>query len=183
MSRSEIRIAGAGGQGVVTAGRILAEAAILCGNEATHSQVYGPQSRGGASRSDVVIATEEIGFPLADDIGLLVVLSVEAYSRYQPELGKHGRMIVDDACAPPATTGESLGMNTSRFAVVEQSRSISGGQLASGVVALGVLQALSGVVEAEALREAVATRVPARHKEMNLRALEAGMQLVGGVFV
>jgi Pyruvate/2-oxoacid:ferredoxin oxidoreductase gamma subunit len=112
-----------------------------------------------------------------------VVLSVEAYSRYQPELGEHGRLIVDDACAPPVAAGQSLATNISRFAVVEQSRSISGGQLASGVVALGVLQAFSGVVEAEALREAVATRVPARHKEMNLRALEAGMQLVGGVVV
>jgi len=75
MGRDEIRIAGAGGQGVVTAGRILAEAAILSGREATHSQVYGPQSRGGASRSDVVISSEAIGFPLADSIDLLVVLS------------------------------------------------------------------------------------------------------------
>ena len=79
MSRSEIRIAGAGGQGVVTAGRILAEAAILSGSNATHNQVYGPQSRGGASRSDVVIAGDEIGFPLADEIDLLIALSGEAF--------------------------------------------------------------------------------------------------------
>ena len=176
MSRSEIRIAGAGGQGVVTAGRILAEAAILCGRDSTHSQVYGPQARGGASRSDVVIATEDIGFPLADNIDLLVILSAEAYGRYRSELGEHGRLIVDDGCA--AASGDDP---TSRFPVVEMARSISGGQLVAGVVALGVLQACAEVVEVDALREAVATRVPARHKEMNLKAFEAGMQLVGGV--
>lgn len=175
MSRSEIRIAGAGGQGVVTAGRILAEAAILSGSNATHTQVYGPQSRGGASRSDVVIATEEIGFPLADDIDLLVALSGEAYSRYQPELGERGRLVVDSRCAPIFLNG-----NSSRFPVVDTARAVSGGQLVTGVVALGVLQALAGVVDGEALRRAVAARVPARHREMNLEALRAGMQLVDG---
>jgi 2-oxoglutarate ferredoxin oxidoreductase subunit gamma len=175
MSRSEIRIAGTGGQGVVTAGRILAEAAILAGNNATHSQVYGPQSRGGASRSDVVIATEEIRFPLADDIDLLVVLSAAAYSRYQPELGKRGRLIVDSRCAPDSFNGDA-----DRFPVVDTARAISGSQLVTGVVALGVLQALVGVVDAESLGRAVAIRVPARHKKMNLDALSAGMRLVGG---
>jgi len=172
MSRSEIRIAGAGGQGVVTAGRILAEAAIVSGANATQSQVYGPQSRGGASRSDVVIATGEIGFPLADHIDILVVLSSEAYSRYQ--LGEHGRLIVDSRCAPHSLSGDA-----SLFPVVDTARAISGGQLVTGVVALGVLQAFAEIVDTEALRQAVGARVPTRHKEMNLMAFSAGMQLVG----
>jgi 2-oxoglutarate ferredoxin oxidoreductase subunit gamma len=174
MSRSEIRLVGAGGQGIVTAGRILAEAAILSGANATHSQVYGPESRGGACRSDVVIATEEIGFPLADDIGLLVVLTSEAYFRYQPELGENGRLVVDARCAPDSLNG---GVNP--FPVVDTARAVSGGRLVTGVVALGVLQALAGVVDAQALARAVATRVPLRHREMNLEALRAGLQLVG----
>lgn len=174
MGRSEIRIAGAGGQGVVTAGRILAEAAILCGREATHSQVYGPQSRGGASRSDVVIATERIGFPLAEKVDVLIVLSGEAYEKYQPELGQHGRLIIDSGCV-----SESLNGVAAPFPIVEAARSISGGLLATGVVALGVLQRFTGVVEADALGHAVATRVPPKHRDMNLNALEAGMDLVG----
>ena len=175
MIRSEIRIAGAGGQGVVTAGRILAEAAILSGSNATQTQAYGPQSRGGASRSDVVIATGQIGFPLADDIDLLVVLSSEAYLRYRPELGEHGRLIVDSRCAPLPPDGDG-----SRFPVVDTARAVSGGQLVTGVVALGVLQAFSGVVDEGALRRVVAARIPARHREMNLEALSAGMQMVAG---
>lgn len=175
MSRSEIRIAGAGGQGIVTAGRILAEAAILSGHNATQTQVYGPQSRGGASRSDVVIATGDIGFPLADYIDLLIALSSEAYTRYQPELGEHGRLVVDSRCAPASGNGA-----LSQFPVVDTARAISGGQLVTGVVALGVLQTFAGVVDGEALRQAVTARVPARHLEMNLEALSAGMELETG---
>ncbi len=172
MSRREIRIAGAGGQGVVTAGRVLAEAAILSGSKATHSQVYGPQSRGGASRSDVVIATEAIGFPLADSIDLLIVLSAEAYAKYQPELDGEGTLIVDARCAP-----DSLNGDVARYRVVDTARAVSGGQLVTGVVALGVLQAHTGIVDASALEEAVAMRVPAQHRNMNLDALAEGMRL------
>jgi 2-oxoglutarate ferredoxin oxidoreductase subunit gamma len=175
VSRSEIRIAGAGGQGVVTAGRILAEAAILSGKQATHSQVYGPQSRGGASRSDVVIDTEEIGFPLADHVDLLIVLSDEAYEKYQPELGENSRLIVDRGCEFGSGAD-----GTTAYPVVDTARLISGGQVATGVVALGVLQAFAEVVDPEALRQAVAARVPQKHREMNLDALEAGMGLVCG---
>ncbi len=175
MDRSEYRIAGAGGQGVVTAGRILAEAAILSGAEAIHNQVYGPQSRGGASRSDVVIATERIGYPLAEEIDLLVALSGEACSRYHPELADRSRLVVDSRCVPT-----DLRTSDRPYPIVDTARSVSGGQLVSGVVALGVLQALTEVVEAARLCRAVADRVPTRHCEMNLEALEAGMRLVAG---
>ncbi|MDK1019166.1 MAG: 2-oxoacid:acceptor oxidoreductase family protein [Actinomycetota bacterium] len=175
MSRNEIRIAGTGGQGVVTAGRILAEAAILSGGEATHSQVYGPQSRGGASRSDVVIATEPIGFPLADNIDLLIILSAAAYAKYVPDFDPDGQLIIDSRCAP-----ESMNGDAARFAVVDTARAISGGHLVTGVVALGVLQAHTGVVDADVLERAVAARVPTQHRKMNLDALCAGMQLAGG---
>lgn len=174
MSRSEIRIAGAGGQGIVTAGRILAEAAILSGMNATHSQVYGPQSRGGASRSDIVIASDEIGFPLADDIGYLVILSAEAYARYQPEAGNGCRLVLDRRCAPA-----SLESGADVFPLADTARAISGGQLVTGVVSLGVLQGIAGFVEELDLRRALTARVPARDLESNLEALEAGMAMAG----
>ena len=174
MSHREIRIAGAGGQGVVTAGRILAEAAILSGKMATHNQVYGPQSRGGASRSDVVIDSGEIGFPLAYDLDILIALSREACTKYQPELGANARMIVDRDCGPDVSPESAI-----LFPVVDTARSVSGGLLATGVVALGVLQQFADFVDTEALRQAVAARVPTKFREMNLDALEAGMGLVG----
>lgn len=175
MTRNEIRIAGAGGQGIVTAGRILAEAAILSGTSATQNQVYGPQSRGGASRSDVVIAAGEIGFPLAESIDVLLALSSEAYARYQPEVGEGCRVIVDSRCAPPSANG-----GAGHFPVVDTARTVSGGEVVTGVVALGLLQALTRVVDADALRSALVARVPDRHREMNLGALSAGARLADG---
>lgn len=176
MSRNEIRIAGAGGQGIVTAGRILAEAAILSGQSATQTQVYGPQSRGGASRSDVVIANGEIGFPLADDIGYLVILSAEAFSRYQPEAGAGCRLVIDSRCAPATLNG-----HFDSFPLADTARAISGGHLITGVIALGVLQAMAAFVDEAALRQAIGSRVSARHLAVNLEALEAGMQMTNGV--
>jgi len=174
MGREEIRIAGAGGQGIVMAGRILAEAAILSGYDAAQSQVYGPQSRGGASRSDVVIESGEVGFPLVDDVDSLVVLSIEAYARYRPAAGKDCCLIVDNRCAET-----SLVDDASRFPIIDTARGVSGGVLVTGVVALGLLQALTGVVEIGSLRDALVARVPGQHRETNLEALEAGIQLPG----
>ena len=144
------------------------------GETATHSQVYGPQSRGGASRSDVVIDTAEIGFPLAYNLDLLIILSDEAYTKYRPELDDDTRMIVDRDCAPDSTPDSAT-----IFPVVATARSVSGGVLATGVVALGVLQQVADFVDADTLRQAVVARVPAKFKAMNLDALEAGMGLVG----
>ena len=174
MGRSEIRMAGAGGQGIVTAGRVLAESAIRSGHNATQNQVYGPQSRGGASRSDVVIATGEIGFPLAENIDILIALSSEAYSRYRPGIGEGCRLIVDSRCDAVARDQAA-----SQVPVVDTARAVSGGELVTGVVALGLLQALTRVVDAEALRSALVARVPDRHRGMNLDALSAGMRLAG----
>jgi 2-oxoglutarate ferredoxin oxidoreductase subunit gamma len=171
--RVEIRIAGSGGQGVVTAGLMLAEAAVRCGLSATHSQVYGPQSRGGTSRSDVVIAKGEIGFPLTDAVDLIVVLNGESWAKHRGEAGGATRMLVD---AVAADGEDASGVEV--FQIVETARLVSGGQLVAGVVALGVLHAVRPVVELEALQHAVAARVPSRHRAMNLEALAAGAELV-----
>jgi len=175
LSRFQIRIAGEGGQGLVTAGRILAEAAILAGYNATQNQVYGPQSRGGASRSDVIIAAEEIGFPLTQDLDFLVVLSAEAYQRYRPDAGQPCQVIVDSRIDPDLSAG-----GVAMLPVVDTARAITGGQLAAGVVALGVLQPLLDGLGPEALRRALTARIPERHRETNLEALAAGIGLWNG---
>jgi 2-oxoglutarate ferredoxin oxidoreductase subunit gamma len=175
VDRNEIRIAGTGGQGIVTAGRILAEAAVLSGSNATHSQVYGPQSRGGACRSDIVIANGDVGFPLADDIDFLVALTTKAYTRYRPELKAGGYLLVDSRCDPGLLNSSHLS-----FPIVDTARLVSANQVVIGVVSLGLIQAFTGVVDTEALSQAVAARVPPVHRLMNHEALIAGMGLVKG---
>lgn len=171
--RTDVRLAGAGGQGVVTAGRILAEAAILSGRRSAHSQVYGPQSRGGASRSDVVIASDDIGYPLADEFDVLVLLSSEACLRYGGDASGQTLVILDDRADFAGVTGKA-------FPIVETARRIVASPVATGVVALGVVQGLIGIVDDEALANAVAAGVPPASRADNQAALSAGMALGRG---
>jgi len=175
--RLDLRLAGAGGQGVALAGRILAEAALRSGREAAYSQAYGPASRGGASHADVVIAAGEIGWPLAESIGVLVAVSGAAYAKYAPGVEAGTTVVADtEAIDPETPTAGTL----RSFPIVATARRIGGGPILSGVVALGVLQGLVGLVDEAALEEALASRVPSDRREMNLRALVEGRLLANG---
>lgn len=169
-----MRLAGAGGQGVILAGVILAEAAILSGRNATQSQAYGPESRGGASRSDVVIADGEIGFPKAVGLDVLLALTQKACDEYWRDLRPSGLLVVDAKLVPNPPAGE----RTCRaLPIVDTARSATGSNIGANMVGLGVLAGLTGLVPDGALERAVAARVPPRSREMNLRALAAGRQL------
>ncbi len=85
-----IRLGGAGGQGIVLAGLVLAEAAALAGRRVACTQAYGPESRGGASRSDVIISDAPIAFPTARRLDLLVALTQEACERFWAALAPAG---------------------------------------------------------------------------------------------
>ena len=173
--RVEIRLAGSGGQGIGLAGLLLAEAAVLSGRNAAQSQVYGPESRGGASRSDVVIAEGEIGFPKATRLDVLVALTQEASERYCGGLLRDGLLLIDEGRVPRPPVG---GWRC-RPLPIEATAKRVGGAVATNMVALGALLELTRVVEPEALERAMAARVPARHRDLNLRALAAGRELVG----
>jgi 2-oxoglutarate ferredoxin oxidoreductase subunit gamma len=172
--RVEIRLAGSGGQGIVLAGVILAEAAILAGKNAAQSQVYGPESRGGHARADVVIADGEIGFPQAQALDVLLALTREACDRYARDLRPTGLMVVDARAVPELPAGEWECFRLPIADTAEQAGSL----MVANVVALGAVVELTGVVDAESLERAVAARVP-RQRELNLNALALGRQLVG----
>lgn len=173
-----IRIAGAGGQGVVLAGVMLAEAAVSAGLNATQSQAYGPQSRGGASRSDVIIAESDIGFPRAEALDVLVAMTDAARAAYQAELVPAGLLIVDDdAIAPPT------GRWVERHLPITATGEAVGSRLAANVVALGVLWQLTRLVPLAALEDAIAGHVPPALRPLNLAALAAGVRIAEAVGV
>ncbi len=174
-NRVDVRLAGAGGQGVVLAGVVLAQAAILSGLNATQSQSYGPESRGGASCSDVAIARGEIGYPKAEQLDVLVALTQEACDRYARELRPSGVLLVDERLVGEPPVGE---WSVYALPLLETARGVSGGALGLNMVALGALVELTRLVDERALEQAVIARVPGRHRELNLRALAAGRQLV-----
>ncbi len=168
--RMEIRIAGFGGQGVVLAGRLLGEAAILAGKRAVQTQSYGPESRGGAARSEVVISDQDIDYPKVIKADILVALSQMAFDKYRPAVKESGKIIVD---ADLVKTDDSQ-----IFSVpfVKTADSL-GKRMVANSVMLGYLMALTGVIPAESMEATIREKVPEHTVELNLEAFRRGIRL------
>jgi len=170
--RIEIRLAGEGGQGMILAGIILAEAAVVYdGLNAVQTQSYGPEARGGASKSEVVIARGRIDFPEVICADVLMALSQEACDKYASNLKKDGLLIVDRDKVGRVPLTSAICAPITRLAEETTGRGI-----VANVVALGLLAGLTGVVSRPALEKAVAARAPRGTEEMNLAALAAGYE-------
>ena len=171
-SRVEIRLAGEGGQGMILAGIILAEAAaIYDGMQVVQSQSYGPEARGGASKSEVILSRLRIDFPEVIDADILIALSQEAYDKFAPGFNKEGVLIIDN---DNVTNVDNV--NVVSLPITSIAKEITGRAITANTVALGVLVAISGIVSEHAIHQAVSARAPKGTKEMNLLALEAGIK-------
>jgi len=170
--KSEIRLAGSGGQGVITAAVILAEAAGLHeGKHATQTQSYGPEARGGASKAEVVISDEPIHYPKAQKLDVLLAMTQEACDRYFHDLKVEGMLIVDADLVSSLPTSAALAVPITRLA-----REALGRDLFANITALGVLAGATGVVSLGALEAAVLARVPTGTEQANKKALELGFE-------
>ncbi len=168
--RFEVRLAGEGGQGMILAGVILAEAAAVHdGLNAVQTQSYGPEARGGASRSEVIIARGEIDYPKVMAADLLLCMSQEACDKFYPQVKDDGCIIVDSTHVSRVPSHRAIAVPITQLA-----EEATGRRITASMVALGLLSRLTGVVSKEALEKAVADRVPAGTEEMNLKALAAG---------
>lgn len=168
--RTDIRLAGSGGQGLITAGVILAEAAGLHeGKHVAQTQSYGPEARGGASKAEVVISDEPIHYPKAQRLDILLAMTQEACDRYFHDLKDEGTLIVDaDLVANPPTSA-ALSVPITRLV-----REALGRDLFANIAALGVVAGATGVVSLPALEAAVLSRVPKGTEQVNRKALETG---------
>ncbi|MBI2864845.1 MAG: 2-oxoacid:acceptor oxidoreductase family protein [Chloroflexi bacterium] len=170
--RREIRLAGTGGQGLILAGVILAEAATSEGFQVAQSQTYGPEARGGSSACSVVIDGEEIDFPEAEEPDILLVMSKEAAEQEIPKLKSGGVLICDSTYVksiPPADASVHM---VPISAIAKQQL---GREMVANIVALGVLAELTGLLPHDALEGAVLARVPEKTKDLNRRAFAAGV--------
>ncbi len=174
--RHEIRLAGEGGQGLILAGLILSEAAVLYDLKyAAQVQAYGPQVRGGISRSEVIISAEPIDYPLIIEADVLVALSQHAYDRYGHELRPGGLLIADSDLVPRLSSEGAVGLPITALA-----RQASGRPITANVLSLGLIAGLTAawpepIVSVSALERAIAARVPQAAIEANLLALRAGL--------
>ena len=177
IERYEIRIAGFGGQGVVTVGRILGTAfSVFAGINSVNTQSYGPESRGGACRSEVVISSNEINYPYVRNADVLVALSQVALDTYLSNLKKGGLLVVDADTVNPGKEAESVRLMPIPVAAIAHE---SGGVKYQNVVALGALQFLiDDLIKTSPVIRAIKTTVPHTSLEINLMAFEKGREFV-----
>ncbi|MBN1541309.1 2-oxoacid:acceptor oxidoreductase family protein [candidate division KSB1 bacterium] len=173
--RYEVRLSGEGGQGLVLAGKIFAEAAAIYDNlNATQSQSYGPEARGGASRSEVIISDEDIDYPKAVHIDLLLALTQESCDRYHHDLKADGVLIADKTMVSKLPEGP---FKSYFLPIIETARDQVGKQLVANIVALGIIAGISKIVSENAMINAIEARVPKGTEELNRRAFLAGVEI------
>jgi 2-oxoglutarate ferredoxin oxidoreductase subunit gamma len=166
--RKEIQLAGFGGQGIVLSGLILGEAAILDGLNAVQTQSYGPESRGGAARSDVIISDSSIDYPKVVSPDILVALSQPAYDKYRGEVGKKGMLIIDS----DLVESEESALRVPFSQLADE----LGRRIVANVIMLGTLAKVSDCVTRDSLERAVLKNIPKGTEELNLKALDAGFR-------
>jgi 2-oxoglutarate ferredoxin oxidoreductase subunit gamma len=179
LERTEIRLAGEGGQGMILAGIILAEAAAIYDRKnAVQSQSYGPEARGGASKAEVIIADDDIDFPEVMNADILIILSQEAYNKYTGTVEEGGVTIIDTSNVLEIET-----TNAVLLPITDIAKEATGRPITANTVALGVLVQLTNVVSKEAISQAVAARAPKGTRDINQAALEAGFKAAENVSI
>ena len=172
--RKQMRLSGSGGQGVITAAIILAEAAVMEGKDAVQSQSYGPEARGGASKSEVIIDDGTIFHPHVKNPDVVLAMTQKAADKYFADLDEDGILVLDSDLVPNAPEVKNVvQIPITRLAVEEVGKS-----LFANIVALGALVRLSGIVDFDTIKTAVAHRVPSHTVEQNMHALQVGYDAV-----
>jgi 2-oxoglutarate ferredoxin oxidoreductase subunit gamma len=173
-SRYEIRLSGSGGQGMIFAGTVLAEAiGVEDGKNVVQTQSYGPEARGGASRSDLVVSHGEIYYPKPLTLDLLLALTQEACDTYFPALKEDGVLIVDSGLVDQLPDHQVHG-----FPFAQLARDKVGTTMVANIMALGAIAALTKIVSKQGLLEAIKRRAPRGTEERNLKAVELGFGLI-----
>ncbi len=173
MDRKEVRLSGFGGQGIVLAGFIVGQAAsIYDGRNATFTQAYGPESRGGSCSAQVVITGEQGAYPYVTHPSIVVALSQEAYTKYAAEVGEDVQVIIDEDLVKPnkAQEGRLLKVPATRIAK-ELGRSA-----VANIVMLGFLTAVSDLISVDAMKKSVLKSVPKGTEALNIQAFDLGYQ-------
>ena len=174
-NREELRLVGSGGQGVILASVILAEAAILAGKNAAQSQSYGPEARGGACAAQAVISNGDLGFPKVRVPSFLMALTDQSLEKYGKNLPEDCVILVDSSLEIPEwLAGRKFYQAPILQAAIEQ----VGKPQTANIVAVAVINKLLDIVPQDVLKEAVAARIPKGTEAANFKALEVGASLL-----
>ena len=174
MQLTEIRLAGFGGQGVILSAIIIGKAAsVYEGGFATMTQSFGPEARGGACSAQCILSDAPILYPYVTQPDVLVVMSQEAYSKFTPELKQNGILIVEEDLV---SIGDlKPGVKVYSVPATRLAEEL-GKRMVLNIVMVGFFAAVTSLVDADALRKAIADSVPAHFADLNLKAFDKGFE-------
>ena len=175
MKRCRIIFSGSGGQGVITASIILAEAAVLHeGLDAVQSQSYGPEARGGATRADVIISNRNIRFPKVVQPNVLICLTQESYNKFSGIIRPGGLLLTDSRFVRQEMKVDARQVELGMYEAVMNKL---GKAIVFNICVLGAVAGLTGLVKAESIIKVLKSKIPADFLEANKKALEIGLRL------
>ncbi len=170
--KTGIRISGFGGQGIVLSGVIVGKAAVLNGFNAVQTQSYGPEARGGSSRSEIVISDEEIDYPKVESASISIIMSQEAFSKYAPMTENQGIIIYDPELIPDKKIGGNFKLaelNATRIA------SELGTKIVANIVMLGGFCEICDIISKGSMKDSIKDSIP-KMLDLNISAFESGME-------
>jgi len=173
MARTEVSLAGFGGQGIVLSGYIIGQAACIYDNQhAIMTQSYGPEARGGACASNVVVSDRPIAYPVVTNPQIIVVMSQEAYQKYGRRRDPNAVLIIDEELVEldKDDGGKILAAPFTRLA------NELGRRIVANIVMLGFFAAVSDVVSPQAMKDSILASVPKGTENLNLRAFDRGYE-------
>ena len=174
MARTEIKIGGFGGQGVILSGYIIGRAASIYDNKhATMIQAFGPEARGSACSSQIIVAGEEIAYPYITTPEIMIVMSQEAYTKFVPELATGGILITEEELVTP----HNLRRDIRHFSIpATRIAEELGKRMVLNIVMMGFLTAVTRIVGRDAMQSAVKVSVPKGTEDLNLKAFTRGFE-------
>ncbi len=172
VDRFEIRLSGSGGQGIILASIILAEAAgIFEGYHVSQTQSYGPEARGGRCKAEVVISSSQIDYPKAVQLDMMLAMNQASCDAYCYDFKPNGLLLVDSGLVEQVPTSRVVGLPFTKIA-----RDVTGEDYTANIVALGVLGQLCPILSTKSMRAALSARVPKGTEKLNSKALQAGIK-------
>ena len=173
--RYEMRFAGSGGQGVILASVILAEAAVIAGLRTVQSQAYGPEARGGVSKAETIVSREQIWYSKVTRPDFLLALTQASLDAYSKTLAEGAVIMMDDSLARPAPLDAG---RVIAIPILRTAKEVVGKAFTANIVAVGAINAALRLFDDDCLLEAVRRHIPAGTEEINKKALDAGAALI-----
>lgn len=171
---TEVRLSGFGGQGIIRMGYIIGKAASLFDNKsATMTQSFGPEARGSACSSQVVVSDDRVLYPYVTVPHILVAMSQEAYSKFESDLVQDGFLLIDEDLVRPGLPKDKVKMYSIPSTRIAEEM---GNKIVANIVMLGFFTAITGVVSADSVRKTIPESVPKRFADLNLQAFEKGYE-------